>query len=86
MVVPSVSELSEFHRFVSDKVADGGASSSPEQVLDEWRMLHPDPASAEDDMAAIDEAVADLAKGEVGVLFEEFDVEFRARHGLPGKS
>jgi hypothetical protein len=65
------------------KLAHNGADISPEEALDEWRHLHPDaPASAED-VAAVQEALEDLANGDKGILFEEFDREFRKRHNLP---
>jgi len=37
------------------------------------------------DLAAIREALDDMAKGERGIPFEEFDREFRKRHNLPAK-
>jgi len=83
MNTQSVSDLSDFHRFVGDKVNNGGASLSPEDVLDEWRMLHPE---NEEDIAAIQEAIDDLDNGETGVSFAEFDRDFRARRDLAPKS
>jgi hypothetical protein len=86
MSTPSLNELHAFHRFVGEKVHDGGASLSPEEILDEWRGLHPDPAGAEADIAAIQEAVDDMENGDAGVSFEEFDRDFRARRNLPAQS
>ena len=74
--------LREFHRFVGEVVAKGGDALSPEEVLDEWRRLHPGPAEVEEETAAIAEAIADLDAGEVGIPFEEFDRDFRASHGF----
>ena len=38
----SPNDVPDFHRFVGEKVHNGGASLSPEEVLDEWRLLHTD--------------------------------------------
>jgi len=38
-----------------------------------------------DDVAAIQEALDDLAKGDKGILFEDFHREFRERHHLPSR-
>jgi hypothetical protein len=72
-------ELRDFHRFIGEKVVNGGVTATPEEVLDEWRTLHPDPA----DVAAIQEAIDDLEDGDVGKPLDDFDREFRARHNLP---
>lgn len=78
-------ELREFHQFLGKKLNSNGANLSPEEVLDEWRRLHPEPQASIEDVAAIQEALDDLANGDRGVTFEEFDREFRKRHDLPAK-
>ncbi len=86
-------ELIDFHRFVGEHVRKGEGSLSPEQVLDEWRTLHPDPNMTDDDLEwteddydAIQVAIDDMENGDVGIPLEEFDRDFRTRHGLPPKS
>ncbi len=76
-------ELRRFHDFLSDKVNEG-IEVSPEEALDEWRQLHPQ--AVEEDVAAIAEALDDLANGDQGIPFDEFDRDFRKRHNLPAKS
>ncbi len=78
-------ELRDFHQFLGEKLNGGPIDWSPEEALDEWRRLHPDDRAPADDLAAIQEALADLAKGDRGVPFEEFDRAFRQRHNLPGQ-
>ncbi len=78
-------ELDEFHKFLGHHLRNGGARLSPEEALDEWRRLHPDHDANDEDVAAIREALDDLANGDQGMLFEDFDREFRKRHGLPDK-
>lgn len=82
----SGTDLGEFQRFLTEKVNRGDVSLSPEEVLDEWRLLHPDPAELETETLAIQEALDDLKNGDRGIAFDEFDGEFRARHNLPPKS
>lgn len=86
MNTQALNDLRDFHHFVGEKVNNGGASQSPEEVLDEWRVLHPDPEEVEEDIAAIQEAIHDMENGDTGIPFAEFDREFRARRNLPTKS
>jgi hypothetical protein len=83
MNTQSLNDLADFHRYVSEKVHRGETALSPEQVLDEWRTLRPDPIEVEDDLAAIQEAIDDIENGDKGIPVDEFDRDFRARHNLP---
>jgi hypothetical protein len=40
---------------------------------------------ANDDVAALREALSEMAAGDEGIPFEEFDGLFRARHMLPDR-
>jgi hypothetical protein len=80
-----IDELRDFHRFLSDKLSDGHIDCSPEEALDEWRRLHPDAQADDEELAAIQEALNDMAKGDRGIPFEEFDRDFRKRQNVPGK-
>lgn len=79
-------DLLHFHRFVTDKVANGEDALTPEEALDEWRAMHPAPDTREADVAAIQEAIDDIENGDNGVPFAEFDRAFRARRQLPPAS
>jgi hypothetical protein len=79
-------ELRDFHRFVGEKLSNGDDVLSPEQALDEWRQLHPAAAGFEEDLAAIREALDDVAKGDHGMPFDDFDADFHKRHRLPDAS
>jgi hypothetical protein len=85
MTAQPIEELREFHRFLSEKLSDGGINWSREEALDEWRRLNPDSQASEEDVAAIQEALTALANGDQGIPFEEFDRTFRKWHDLPGK-
>jgi hypothetical protein len=76
-------ELAQFHRFVADKLAKGEASLSPEAAVDQWREMHPASDDLAEDVAAVKEALADMAAGDVGISLDTFDQEFRAKYGLP---
>jgi len=78
-------QLREFHQFLGEKLGNGGANLTPEEALDEWRRENPDTEASDEDVAAIQEALDDLQNGEKGMLFDEFDREFRERHRLPAK-
>jgi hypothetical protein len=77
-----LNELREFHGFLAEKLKNGGADLSPEEALDEWRQLHPDPEEFEDDVAAIQPALDDVANGDTGIPLEEFDREMRKQFNL----
>lgn len=79
-------ELRDFHHFVGAYVDHGGATPSPEEILDEWRQQHPVPEDDADELAGIQESIDDLERGDRGVPFAEFDREFRERHHRPDRT
>jgi hypothetical protein len=78
-------DLRDFHEFLGEKLSNGGAELSPEEALDEWRARHPESHGFADEVAAVKEALDDMANGDAGMPFDEFDREFRRRHQLPAK-
>ena len=76
-------ELREFHAFLGEKLKNGSAYASPEEALDEWRALHPDPDLFADDSVAIQQALDDMAAGDRGRPADEVIAELRAKYGLP---
>ncbi len=77
--------LRDFHHFLSEKLSAGRIDCSPEEALDEWRRLHPDSQASNEDVAAIQEALTEMADDDRGIPFAEFDRDFRKRHNLPGQ-
>jgi hypothetical protein len=73
-------ELREFHRFLTNKLSADGIDLSPEEALDEWRRLNPQTQASDENVAAIREALDDVAAGDRGIPFDEFDRDFRKRH------
>jgi hypothetical protein len=83
MLTELIEELRDFHRFLTDKLRADGIDLSPEEALDEWRRLHPQTQALDEEVAAIREALDDMAKGDRGIPFDQFDRDFRKRHNLP---
>jgi hypothetical protein len=63
MATESIRDLEEFHRFVGQKLASGADDLSPEEALDEWRVLNPAPEALAESVAAIRRALADMRAG-----------------------
>ena len=82
MSTDTVEELREFHRFLTNKLSADGIDLSPEEALDEWRRLHPQTQASDEDVAALREALDDMAGGDRGIPFDEFDRDFRKRHNF----
>jgi len=78
MPIQTADELREFHRFLADKVNDASLELSPEEALDEWRRVHP----VAEDLDAIQESLDDIANGDRGMPFAEFDRLFQKRHNF----
>ncbi len=75
-------ELTSFHRFLSARLEQFGDATTPEEALDMWRAINPNPNDFEENLGAIREALNDMDAGESGVDLQAFDVEFRARHKI----
>ncbi len=75
-------ELASFHSFVSDQLRVGRGNVSPEEALDLWRAQHPAPDSEDEETLAVREALEDMRRGDTGLAIDQFDHEFRSRHGL----
>jgi hypothetical protein len=83
MSATPTSELRAFHTFLGEKLNNGGADVSPEEALDEWRQMHPEPFDEEDDVAAIQAALDDVARGDKGMPLAEFDRRMRKKFNIP---
>lgn len=71
-------ELAEFHQFVGDQLARGGASLTPSEALALWQ-------ERADTHQAIQEGLDDVAAGRVQPI-DEFDRQFRAAHNIETES
>jgi hypothetical protein len=83
MNASQTTELHEFHRFLTTKLSNGGADLSPEEAVDEWRELHPEPEIDEKEVAAIQEAIDDMVAGDRGRPADEVIADLRKLLGMP---
>jgi hypothetical protein len=83
MIAKPLTELQRFHEFVGEKVKGGDPELLPEDVMDEWRELNGGEKLSEEDIAAIQEALDELDRGDPGMSMEEFDQQLRAEFNLP---
>jgi hypothetical protein len=76
-----MSDLAQFHAFVSAQLQAGDTTLSPEDVFDMWLQQHPAPE--EDATDAVLESLADYEEGDRGVSIEEADRLFRQQFPKP---
>ncbi len=74
-------DLKAFQAFVNAQLANGGAMLTPAEVLELWEVQDHTDDEREETLAAIREGLRDADEGRVRP-FEEFDREFRRKHGL----
>jgi hypothetical protein len=82
MMLKTQNDLREFHDFVGEKLNNGGADLTAEEVLDQWRELHPNPDELAESVGAVREALTDMANGDQGRPLETVLAELRSRHNL----
>ena len=71
MKAQDVDELVAFHAFLSEKLKHTGPRLSPEEVVDEWRELNPEPEIDDEELTAIQEAIEDMKNGDRGRPFDK---------------
>ncbi len=76
-------ELRSFHEFVGRKLAENGpAPLSLDEAIALWQLEHQTPEEEAESLVAIRQGFDDMYAGRTRP-FDEFDREFRERHGLP---
>jgi hypothetical protein len=83
MATPAPSELLDFGQLVLNLVAAGEAGLSPEQALHRWKLENLSPHERDEDIAAIEEALADMAAGDRGTPVNDFLQQLDAKLGIP---
>jgi hypothetical protein len=78
----SLKELRDFHAFVGAQLTAISEPLSTEDLMDLWRDQHPRVEEASAVAAAVRAALDDMAAGDTGVPLDEYDRQFRARHGM----
>ncbi len=79
MTAFAANELESFHQFVKSKLGSSSAGPSPEEVLSEWRAVHPLPADFAESAVAVEQALADMRAGDRGRSAEQVIAELRQR-------
>lgn len=87
MTTTTIDDLRAFHAFVGRLLPQNGEVTppTPEECLELWYLENRTPEEYAADVQAIREGLEDMYAGRT-VPFEEFDRDFRERHGLPRRS
>ena len=76
------SELHAFHQFISQQLTSDGADLAPEEALVQFRSKHPLAKASPQSVAAIQEAIDDMERGDAGRPAAEVIREVREKYGL----
>jgi hypothetical protein len=79
MATAQQAELAEFHQFVELRMRNPEMNQSPEEVLEEWRLLRGDIGGSERDRLAVQAAIRDMRNGDQGIDFEVHLRELKER-------
>lgn len=74
-----------FKGFIEQKLSDDGAELTLDEALVHWELENQTDLERADTLRGIHEGLADVEAGRT-TPFEEFDREFRSRHGLLSRS
>lgn len=72
----AASELEQFSQFIQAKLTAGETQLSPEEALDQFRFEHPSDEEFEENVRAIQEALAEMDAGVRGKSVEQLRQEF----------
>ena len=81
MATERINDLRAFKTFVDEKLSNGGASLTLDDALVDWEYENQTEAEREATLQAIRQGLADVESGRVRPV-EDFDREFREKHGL----
>jgi hypothetical protein len=75
-------ELQSFYQFAEQRLRNGGAEQSLDDLYGEWRACNPTREELETNVLAVRAALRDMDGGETGRPVDEFAAEFRRRNGI----
>ncbi len=81
MSIARANDPRAFRDFLDTKLSSGGEDRSLEELIGLWEYENQTDAEQEETLAAIRRGLADVEAGRTRPL-EEFDREFRQKHGL----
>jgi hypothetical protein len=76
-----INDVRAFRSFLDEKLSNGEVSLTLDEALGLWEYENASDAQREEARAAITQGLADVESGRTRP-FEEFDREFRRKHGL----
>jgi len=85
MATERANDLRAFKGFIEQKLSNGGAELTLEEALVDWDLENQTNEEREATVQGIRNGLADVEAGRTRP-FEEFDREFRLKHGLPSQS
>lgn len=85
MATDRANDLHAFKSFIDEQLEQGEPLPTLEQALARWEYENSSEAEREESPAAIRLGLTDIDAGCVRP-FEEFDLEFRAKHGMAPRS
>ena len=85
MGIERINDVRAFRSFLDEKLSDGAPSFTLDETLGLWEYENASDEQREETLVAIRQGLADVEAGPVRP-FEDFDREFRQRHGLTPRS
>ena len=85
MATERANDLQAFKNFIDEQLANGGTNLKLDEALARWEFENETDEERKETLEAIRQGLADVDVGRVRPL-EDFDQEFRAKHGLPPRS
>ncbi len=81
MAIERSNDLRAFKGFIDEQLANGGADLTVDEALARWEYENSPEEEREETIQAIRQGFADIEAGRVRPI-EDFDREFRQKHGL----
>jgi hypothetical protein len=85
MATERANDLRTFKGFIEEKLSNGGSDLTLDEALVHWDIENQTDEERQATLRAIGDGLADVEAGRTRP-FEEFDREFRSKHGLPTRS
>jgi hypothetical protein len=85
MATERANDLRAFRQYIDEYLSNGGSQMTLDQALIYWEAENQTDEEREETLKAIEQGLLDVAAGRARP-FDDFDREFRSRHGLPPRS
>lgn len=85
MAIDRINDAKSFRDFLDAKLSNGGTNLTLDDALGLWEYENQTEDERQENHRAIQQGLDDIWAGRVRP-FEEFDHEFRQKHGLPPRS